>query len=425
MTERRTTRAGRKPASRGGRGDVVVRMYHVGFGDAFLIRVPTAERTAKILVDCGVHQSGTIAGRPISTVARRIVEDAREDDGVARIDLVVATHRHQDHVSGFRDGDLWSEVEVKEVWMPWTEDPIDPRAREIRERQSAVARRLCAALTALGPPAAGSDAARALSLAENSLTNADAMETLHDGFAGRPKRAFLPKKLRDENSFEVECIPGLTAHVLGPTRTEDGIRDMDPPKGHSYLRRAESAAADSVLRPFQQRWTLDADSFPALSPRDRTAIEDAGDGDDLAVAVALEKAVNGTSLMIVFEIGRARLLFPGDAQWGTWSAALADPEWAALLARTNFYKVGHHGSHNATPTDFVEGPLSRNVAAMVPVKPVAKWQFIPKQELLDALRAHDARVVRSDTADVADAPGFTRTVDGDGVTLTVETRVPI
>lgn len=51
------------------------------------------------------------------------------------------------------------------------------------------------------------------------------------------------------------------------------------------------------------------------------------------------------------------LLFPGDAQYGNWMSwddaafPLGGGEEISvkeLLARTVFYKVGHHGSHNAT-----------------------------------------------------------------------------
>ena len=41
-------------------------------------------------------------------------------------------------------------------------------------------------------------------------------------------------------------------------------------------------------------------------------------------AVSLDKAVTGTSLMLVLKIGSTHLLFPGDAQWGTRLAAMTN-----------------------------------------------------------------------------------------------------
>ncbi len=178
------------------RKHVKVRMYNVGFGDAFLLVIPHKERARKVLIDCGVHSSGPNVKHSINEMARQIVADVTEADGVPRIDVVICTHRHQDHVSGFRDSTIWEPVEVEEVWMPWTEDPKDPDARKIRETQSKTAKHLHAALTdkvrRLGAAGGSTRQLSALAelkeLVENSLTNAEAMHTLHEGFTGDPRR---------------------------------------------------------------------------------------------------------------------------------------------------------------------------------------------------------------------------------------------
>ena len=36
----------------------------------------------------------------------------------------------------------------------------------------------------------------------------------------------------------------------------------------------------------------------------------------------LDDMINSTSLVLVLEIGSARLLLPGDAEWGTWKRIL-------------------------------------------------------------------------------------------------------
>ena len=43
------------------------------------------------------------------------------------------------------------------------------------------------------------------------------------------------------------------------------------------------------------------------------------------------------------------LLFPGDAQIENWKYALSQPAVVAKLHDVDLYKVGHHGSRNATP----------------------------------------------------------------------------
>jgi beta-lactamase superfamily II metal-dependent hydrolase len=405
------------PARKAASGVVTVRMYNVGFGDSFLLTFPGSP-PRRVLVDCGSHSSGP-GPLPIGDVAARIVEDVTGADGVPRIDVVVATHRHRDHVSGFASP-VWKDVRVGEVWMPWTEDPADPAATRIRDAQSSGAAKLHAALRLSGAPD------HVLDLVANSLTNEKAMATLHDGFAGKPARHFLPKRGAERKAFASAVLPGVTVHVLGPSRDAGVVRDMEPPAGKGYLRLAGGDGDEGTGLPFRRRWALTPKEFDAtaafahlrLPEKYRRAVDALGEDDDLAVAVALDAAVNGTSLMLMFEAGKAFLLFPGDAQWGTWNAVLSDPASVELLKKTSFYKVGHHGSHNATPKEFVEKDLSK-FSAMVSTRPMPNWKLIPKKALMAALEKKSNAVVRSDQLSSVPS-GFTK-----HGTVWVETRIPV
>ncbi len=83
-------------------------------------------------------------------------------------------------------------------------------------------------------------------------------------------------------------------------------------------------------------------------------------GSATELALALQSYTNNTSLVLALELGDAGkgdvLLFAADAQVGNWESwqtwqcettarKVTGPD---LLKRTIFYKVGHHGSHNAT-----------------------------------------------------------------------------
>lgn len=106
---------------------------------------------------------------------------------------------------------------------------------------------------------------------------------------------------------------------------------------------------------------------------------------------------NNVSLVLAFDIpGSDRmLLFPGDAQVGNWLSWHTIDQWrfrdgaapirppAAndeqtlmenLLGRVSFYKVGHHGSHNATIAEKgLEAMTREDLVAFVPVSvPVAQ-----------------------------------------------------
>ena len=394
---------------------VRVRMYNVGFGDCFLLEFPRADAAPyRILVDCGSHSAGHPAtGWRISEIVDTLVADLEG----GRIDVVVATHRHQDHVSGF-EVPAWDDVVVGEVWLPWTEDPNDPDATRIRTRQSSLALNLTHAFAqqdfdtrwASARAATGStESLRAM--VANSLTNETAMRTLHRGFSGKPVRRFMSSP-ETPVVRPAEC-PGLTVHVLGPSRNETTMRDMDPPSGQSYLRSAAApppgpgdvrfkGGVSQTQQPFSASFVVGGQTL-GVDTRDKR-IKDAAAGimrdTDLATAVSLDKAVNGTSLMLMFEFGSAYLLFPGDAQWGTWRSALDESTTCDLVSRTTFYKVGHHGSHNATPKEFLEtvlAPEHRMWCAAASVRPISFWPEIPRDPLMTALGAHADRVLRSDS----------------------------
>ena len=102
--------------------------------------------------------------------------------------------------------------------------------------------------------------------------------------------------------------------------------------------------------------------FPAASTMERTPqaarwlvpqIDRMNAEELLGIVRSIDDALNNTSLILLFEVGGKRFLFPGDAQLENWNYALKDSPEAddnqKLLSGTDFYKVGHHGSLNATP----------------------------------------------------------------------------
>ena len=135
---RRQTPASRiamRPAARhngGTRGagtrEVTVRMYNVGFGDCFLLRIPTPDGERKVLIDCGTHPGGA-GPRKMRQVVQDIVADVTDADGVPRIDLVIGTHRHRDHVSGFDDAGMGRRRSDGNVDLPWPENRRIRKAR--------------------------------------------------------------------------------------------------------------------------------------------------------------------------------------------------------------------------------------------------------------------------------------------------------
>jgi beta-lactamase superfamily II metal-dependent hydrolase len=385
-----------------------VRMYEVGFGDCFLLRFWSGASCARVLIDCGSITEGQAQ---VDRVAQDVIAACRDPDGVARLSLVVATHRHKDHVGGFANP-AWAQVAVDAVWMPWTEDPDDPQATYVRTRQSSLAASLAPAdrsqdplAATAAPPNAAFDA-----MALNALTNEKAMATLHGGFGGRVTPAFLPLKDTVCEGRPVPGIDGLTAYVLGPPRDPAALAAMDPPVGQGYF--TDLAGPAGAGQAFAHHWRVDEPAYRGACPGSTFSADDirnvirSAEQPQGALAAALDNAVNNTSLILVFEIAGQHLLFPGDAQWGAWNAALQQPACRALLGKTSFLKVGHHGSHNATPVELVDQLLAPGFTAMFSTRPVPQWPDIPRAPLVQAIAAKASRYARSDQEAAAAAAGF-------------------
>ena len=105
---------------------VRVRMYRHFLGDCFLLSF--GESQAHMLIDCGVI--GGTQGAP--ELMQKVAQDIKQaTDG--HIDVLVATHEHWDHLSGFLQAqEIFDSMEFKNVWLAWTEDPNDDLAEGLR-----------------------------------------------------------------------------------------------------------------------------------------------------------------------------------------------------------------------------------------------------------------------------------------------------
>src|SRR6202041_1499261 len=130
---------------------------------------------------------------------------------------------------------------------------------------------------------------------------------------------------------------------------------------------AAGAPGTVVDSPFSEDWRVPVGNLPASRPfldKSLDAIRLFND-DLMYTAKALDGFLNGESLVLVLEIGAARLLLPGDAEVGTWMTILGNPTALELAASATFVKIGHHGSHNATPLMFVREHLAENTSAVI------------------------------------------------------------
>jgi beta-lactamase superfamily II metal-dependent hydrolase len=431
MKSRKTSsgkRSAKAKKSRAGR-QIEIRMYNVGFGDSFLLRVPTDDGERRILVDCGYHSQGK--GRFSD---QDLVKQIKADLEGQPLHVVVATHRHQDHISGFGEKDLWADVGVEEVWLPFTANPEAVREEPALRMWNAfmdnahslwdsAGNLTPAAISALGARDLDEQAAAEFML-WNARANAPAIENLLNGLKradGRQaKRRFLPEdKGRYPSQLVTRALPGITTYVLGPPTDPQFRKQRNVPSSWGFgdeMPSTTGGQSGEIAPPFSAEWRIPVNRLPPRRPFQDTTLQSIRlfNDDLLYAAKTLDGFLNGESLVLVLEIGTARLLLPGDAEVGAWTTIMNNADALELAASATFMKVGHHGSHNATPITFIDKHLPKKTPAMISTQegPGKYRSGIPLEKLLERMDLRKMPYVRSDRPPIESYGIFTPDPEG-------------
>ena len=395
------------PSKAASKQKVRIRMYRPGLGDCFLLSFGNGKAAHHLLIDCGVLQNTDGQEERLE----KIVKDILKETG-GKLSALVATHEHADHLSGFgfQKDRFKNEFEISQVWMGWTENKADPEVKEtFRQYWKITTETLDIAIQELQKK--GKDYAQYEQVME--FLKPGAMDVVKEW--GKEQLYLAPEPGADgpEKIVELQDLPNVRFHVLAPPKELAALKRGDPPKSKHQLDQGEplnqsTALTTAIYQLGLQNKTLPASqvvlsdleelikaSLPFDSARGislEAAVEDEffkdhyGIEGDLArdwqridtdwlesigsLALDLDSDINNTSLVLAIELlpSEKVLLFCGDAQYGNWKSWTDTPKGKDLLKRTIFYKVGHHGSHNATQ---LEGGLlemtSSDLVAMIPV----------------------------------------------------------
>lgn len=441
-----------------------VRMYRHGLGDCFLLTFPRKGRPPfQMLIDCGALARDRAAMTAVAEHIRDTASQGQPAD-LARLDVVIGTHEHKDHVSGFNQArQVFNAIDFRSVWMSWAENLTQAEALQLKQAKRTARTQLQMALASAhagAAPLAGVGALFGFTDDDDAVgerTVAQAMAYLKQ----RGKEAGDLRFLEPGGApFQLDELEGFRFYVLGPPRDpkflktsavtqsmkEGGVIYHLAQMGMAGMESLGAALAPSAdahsesSHPFAREHRIARPAqgqppgyFAHIEPFLASSYDAPGeawrriDDDWLAafgqLALALDNDTNNTSLVIAIECTETRdvMLFVADAQMGNWLSwgrlsfevpgrATACPAHE-LLNRTVFYKVGHHCSHNATlKNEGLELMTRDNLVAFIALdiataKSQGKngWEM-PAPPLFNALRDKASkRVVISDVDQVPSA----------------------
>lgn len=388
-------------------------------GDCFLVTFTAGDASSRLLIDCGSFRNG---GKSIPRL-KKITGKIKEALAGKPLDIVVGTHQHNDHLSGFVHCETeFRALNIQQVWLSWLDNPADPKAKVIGEAHNNLMLGLAAARDTLSTTFKGNTSAR--SIGARSLGVLNDMLGFHGAAVSGPPE--IPAKgvrilksigtkdpdyLRPGRIIEMPGLPEGTVrvHVLGPPRKEgverknDPLYRKDPRAGESYDPALAAASLQATkfldaLRSGTSDASSEEENYPfnevykrhrrrgsaqlraiqhCYNQRDETwrRIDDDWLQQAGALALYLNDFTNNSSLVLALELVESGkvLLFAADAQTGNW-ASWNEVPWEnpavktdELLARTVFYKVGHHASHNATLVQVFEKMTNPDLVALIPV----------------------------------------------------------
>lgn len=357
---------------------VRIRSYNVGFGDCFLLTFTYASKAKHVLIDFGSFP------KPKGVNMTKVAEHIEKTCSGGEL-AIVATHRHADHINGFTtatngkgSGDVIRRCKPKLVVQPWTEHPDLATTAKAPKGFVAGDRRTVRALgdmtrfqgslltwLAGSPPGLKGVQRRLKFLGEDAVLNKSAVKNL----MAMGKQGAAEYVRFGTTTGLSKHLPGVKVRVLGPPTIEQlpGVktqRSKDPTEfWHILAATAGSQAAGSgppFGRKFVKRGGIPGYAQWLVKHADALAQHQL-----LSISLAMDNALNNTSVILLFETGGKKLLFPGDAQLENWSFALGKPEIKKLLAGVDLYKVGHHGSLNATPKERLWGKFTKRGKGLV------------------------------------------------------------
>jgi hypothetical protein len=370
---------------------LLVRLYNVGLGDCIYCRIPKAHESGRdfhILIDCGTLSSTDYLSAAIDHLKTMLPKDEK-DKKKFHVDLLVVTHEHKDHMTGF-GMKLWDQLSFGAIWMSAAmnlDHPESKRAKKLHSFAASAMERAVSLNLALGP--------QFMELAAAVALNKAAMTNLRDTL---PKASKIkPTYVHADSPKKDLALPikGATLSVLGPENDIDFYylgKKGDPELRKNSLRAVRTLNFIDNDLPDPRTAVPDEAAIPVptnLDPADFRQLRSRTMSTALGFADLDGKVCNNTSAVLLIEWKGKRLLFVGDAEWdNAFKKGKSNCSWNVmwnlrkkqLSGPLAFYKIGHHGSVNATPWGLTPAATTGEplaiLDAILPVKSKAKAKAV-------------------------------------------------
>jgi hypothetical protein len=322
--------------------------------------LPDGRSERHLLFDCGSTH------KPWDGWQMKQVTDLIQQHTGGQLDVLVSTHRHRDHVSGFGSSatdDAFAAMTPHLVVQAWTEHPdIDKDAlepafgargatvaqmRADRETMSQLAERIVGWIDALPADEQAQRRYRRLyDLAIDQIPNAKAVENLKT-WSANGKGHYVHFGAGHERL--TAAVPGVSFQVIGPPtlKQHPALRSYADTSDEYWIAASKEVSGTlGALAGDNTRRTGARIPITALPIVER--LRDSNAESLLNIVRRMDNFLNNTSVILLIAAGTKRMLLGGDAQIENWGYAQTQPVWDELK-RIDLYKVGHHGSRNATP----------------------------------------------------------------------------
>lgn len=429
---------------------VNIKMYRVKeLGDCFLLRFQQGNTKSHVLIDCGSFRNSQ---RSVTRI-KHIAENIQQQLNGAALNVVVGTHQHNDHLSGFVHArETFKSIGPEQVWLSWLDNPKDKQAVKIGTDFN----NYLTSLRLIGKEMMHPDFRKAAAKETvDGMLGFFGLEATAQAAAKKKLPPLIPAQARDIliglgktppkylSPGQIFNLPGIAeglvkVYVLGPPKKEELLYDKEPDKNETYDPKLELNAINAgkllyAMKKFSGsvKEKDDKEPFPFNEPYrnspsykypERSYYNEKNkwrqiDMDWLnqaeQLALYLDSYTNNSSLVLAFQLVQTNkvLLFAADAQTGNWNSwreikwknAPDDFNWLDLMKNTVLYKVGHHCSHNATLVEGLKNMTHPELVAMIPVdksdpniKKTNGWKMPAPNLFAELKKKSRNRIIRMD-----------------------------